>query len=65
MRFVEESFSLDFDEWFDRGTPSLPKAEVRARIEAGPRSRGFSARPEAGGRLAIDCWRAVVRGVKP
>jgi SAM-dependent methyltransferase len=65
VRLVEESFSLDFDEWFDRGTPSLPKAEVRARIEAGPASRGFSARPETGGRLAIDCRRAIVRGVKP
>ena len=65
VRLVEESFSLDFDEWFDRGTPSLSKAEVRARIEAGPPSRGFSARPEPDGRLAIDCWRALVRGVKP
>jgi SAM-dependent methyltransferase len=65
VRLVEESFSLDFDEWFDRGTPSLPKAEVRAWIEAGPPSRGFSSRPEADGQLAIDCWRALVRGVKP
>jgi SAM-dependent methyltransferase len=65
VRLVEESFSLDFDEWFDRGTTSVPKPEVRARIEAGPPSRGFSARAEAGGRLAIDCWRVIVRGVKP
>ncbi len=42
VRLVEESFSLDFDEWFDRGTPALPKAVVRDRIEAGPRARGFA-----------------------
>ncbi len=65
VRLVEESFSLDFDEWFDRGTPALPKAEVRARVEAGPRSRGFAGRATGDGRLEIDCWRALVRGVKP
>jgi SAM-dependent methyltransferase len=65
VRLAEEPFTLDFDEWFDRGTPSLPKSEVRARIEAGPPSHGFQARPEADGRIAIDCWRALVRGVKP
>jgi SAM-dependent methyltransferase len=64
VRLVEEPFSLDFDEWFDRGTPGLPKAEVRGRIEVGPPSRGFSSRREADGRLAIDCWRALVRGRK-
>ncbi len=62
---AEESFSLDFDEWFDRGTPSLPNPEVRVRLEAGPPARGFSPRPESAGHLAIDCWRALVRGVKP
>ncbi|TMA22577.1 MAG: class I SAM-dependent methyltransferase, partial [Deltaproteobacteria bacterium] len=38
--FVEEEFELDFDEWFDRGTPSMPKARVREMVESG-RARGF------------------------
>lgn len=65
VRLVEESFALDFDEWFDRGTPGAPKAEVRARIEAGPPARGFSPRPGPDGRLAIDGRRVLVRGIKP
>ena len=65
VRLAEESFSLDFDEWFDRGTPGAPKEEVRSRLEAGPPARGFAPRPEPDGRLAMDCWRVLVRGVKP
>jgi 2-polyprenyl-3-methyl-5-hydroxy-6-metoxy-1,4-benzoquinol methylase len=65
VRLVEESFTLDFDEWFDRGTPTAPKAEVRARLEAGPSARGFAARPASEGRLEISGWRMIVRGVKP
>ena len=38
---VEEPFTLDFDEWFDRGTPTKSKAEVRDRLVALPPSRGF------------------------
>jgi SAM-dependent methyltransferase len=64
IRLIEEAFTLDFDEWFDRGTPTAPKAEVRARIEAGPSSRAFVGRPASGGRLIIWCWRVLVRGVK-
>ena len=62
---IEEPFTLDFDEWFDRGTPSAPKDEVRARILDGPQSRGFRGVDEGGGRIAIHCWRAVVRGLTP
>lgn len=65
IRLVEEPFSLDFDEWFDRGTPSVAKSEARARLEAIGPTRGFSPRPEADGRLAMDCWRVIVRGVRP
>ena len=65
IRIIEERFTLDFDEWFDRGTPTAPKDEVRARIEVGPPSRGFQGRPLADGRLQIECWRVIVRGVKP
>jgi SAM-dependent methyltransferase len=65
IRLAEEPFSLDFDEWFDRGTPALSKPEVRERIESGPPLRGFRRRAEPDGRLALDCWRVLVRGVKP
>jgi SAM-dependent methyltransferase len=64
VSMAEEAFTLDFDEWFDRGTPTVPKAEVHARIESGPRTRGFSGRPLDDGRLEIACWRLLVRGVK-
>ena len=65
VRLVEEAFALDFDEWFDRGTPVEPKAAVRARILAGPPARGFRATEQAGGAVRIDCWRAMARGVRP
>ena len=65
VRHVEEAFVLDFDEWFDRGTPSDTKENVRARLLAGPHGRGLfpSVRPDGGVRM--DCWRSIVRGVKP
>ena len=64
VQLVEEEFELDFDEWFDRGTPAEPKAQVRARILAG-RARGFDPVPRADGGITIRCVRALVRGVKP
>ena len=65
VRCVEERFTLDFDEWFDRGTPASPKATVRDRLLSGPHSRGF--RPELldDGSVRIACVRCLVRGVKP
>ncbi|MHC5543553.1 class I SAM-dependent methyltransferase, partial [Singulisphaera rosea] len=65
IRLVEEHFDLDFDEWFDRGTPSLPKEEVRVMMLEGPRARGFHAALQPDGRIRILCARAIVRGVKP
>jgi SAM-dependent methyltransferase len=65
VRLIEEAFSLDFDEWFDRGTPAVAKAEARARLLAGPRPRGFRATARDDGSVRIDCWRAIVRGLKP
>jgi SAM-dependent methyltransferase len=65
IRLVEESFTLDFDEWFDRGTPEAPKDEVRSRLLQSPPIRGFRAVPDASGRVTIHCWRSVVRGRKP
>jgi SAM-dependent methyltransferase len=65
IRLSEEAFRLDFDEWFDRGTPAAPKAEVRDAILRATPARGFRAVVEGDGRLTIHCRRAIVRGVKP
>jgi hypothetical protein len=65
IRLSEEAFTLDFDEWFDRGTPTAPKLEVRERILNARPTRGFQAVEESDGRVTIHCWRAIVRGVKP
>lgn len=63
IRFAEEEFVLDFDEWFDRGTPAMSKDEVRRRLLAGPGARGFTASPMADGAVQIQCRLALVRGV--
>jgi SAM-dependent methyltransferase len=66
IRLVEESFTLDFDEWFDRGTPEAPKDEVRSRLlQSSPPIRGFRAVLEASGRVTIHGWRSIVRARKP
>jgi SAM-dependent methyltransferase len=64
IRYVEEAFTLDFDEWFDRGTPSDTKASVRSMLLSGPVIRGFRPQLLASGSIRIDCYRAIVRGVK-
>jgi SAM-dependent methyltransferase len=64
VQLVEEELNLDFDEWFDRGTPALPKADVRARLLAG-RARGFEPALRPDGGISIRCVRVLVRGVKP
>jgi SAM-dependent methyltransferase len=65
IRLREEAFTLDFDEWFDRGTPILPKADLRRRVLSSPAGRGFRAEPRENGRIEIACIRATIRGVKP
>ncbi|MDR3633771.1 MAG: methyltransferase domain-containing protein [Isosphaeraceae bacterium] len=65
LRLSEEAYSLDFDEWFDRGTPVDTKENVRARFLAGPHARGFWAEALPGGSVRINAIRAIVRGVKP
>ena len=62
---TEETFTLDFDEWFDRGTPAESKEAVHASILYGPQARGFHATPTADGHIQIACWRALARGIKP
>jgi SAM-dependent methyltransferase len=65
VSLTEEAFTLDFDEWFDRGTPSEPKADLRARLAAGVNVRGFTTRVLDDQSIQILCIRAIVRGVKP
>jgi SAM-dependent methyltransferase len=64
VRHIEEPFVLDFDEWFDRGTPADTKENVRARLLAGPRGRGFLPTLLPDGAVRIDCWRSIVRGIR-
>ena len=60
---IEEPFELDFDEWFDRGTPGAAKAEVRARILSG-RARGFDPVQRRDGGITLRCVRVLARGVR-
>jgi SAM-dependent methyltransferase len=64
LRLVEEDVVLDFDEWFDRGTPAEPKDVVRARLLAGT-ARGFAPRARADGGVDVHVKRAAVRGTRP
>jgi 2-polyprenyl-3-methyl-5-hydroxy-6-metoxy-1,4-benzoquinol methylase len=64
IRYVEEPFSLDFDEWFDRGTPSATKAEVRRQLLHGPIIRSFRPRVLEDASIRLDCFRATVRGIR-
>lgn len=63
IEMVEEDLLLDFDEWFDRGTPALPKADVRQRVLEG-RARGFEPEPRADGGITIRCVRVMARGTR-
>jgi SAM-dependent methyltransferase len=65
VSLCEESFTLDFDEWFNRGTPTEPKDAFRAKLAAGVTVRGFTVAPGDGPAITIHCVRAIVRGVKP
>lgn len=57
----EDDFEYDFDEWFDRGTPALPKEAVRGLLK-GSSARGFTPVHRADGALFVGCVRALVRG---
>lgn len=63
IAFAEEPFTLDFDEWFDRGTPALSKHETLALIRSGPGARGFTISGRES--CTIHCVRGLVRGIKP
>ncbi|MFO0954254.1 MAG: class I SAM-dependent methyltransferase [Isosphaeraceae bacterium] len=62
IRLQEESFHLDFDEWFDRGTPAAPKESVRAALLEGPPLRGFRPTLHDDGSIRIDCVRPSSAG---
>jgi len=61
----EERFWLDFDEWFDRGSPLLSKDALRELLLAVPPIRGFTPTAAESGSIRIDCIRVIARGVKP
>lgn len=63
VQLVEEPLELDFDEWFDRGTPRASKDEAR-RLLLGGRARGFEPVPRPDGGITIRAVRALVRGVR-
>ncbi len=65
IEFREESFVLDFDEWFDRGTPTTSKEAIRALILTSFPLRGFRSTLQHDGTIRIDCLRGLVRGRKP
>jgi SAM-dependent methyltransferase len=64
LRFLEEPLVLDFDEWFDRGTPTEDKATVRRWLLSGSSARGYHPRILENGRVRIEGWLGIVRGVK-
>ena len=64
LRHVEETFVLDFDEWFDRGTPRKSKSAVREKLLSGPSARGWEAYLREDQTIYIRCKRSTVRGVK-
>jgi ubiquinone/menaquinone biosynthesis C-methylase UbiE len=63
LELAEEPFELDFDEWFDRGTPAATKSEVRARILSG-KARGFDPAGRPDGGITIRCVRVLARGIR-
>jgi 2-polyprenyl-3-methyl-5-hydroxy-6-metoxy-1,4-benzoquinol methylase len=63
IRLIEESYALDFDEWFDRGTPVNTKENVREALLTGPRARGFLPELQPDGSIRIEGIRAIVRGI--
>jgi SAM-dependent methyltransferase len=65
IELVEEAFVLDFDEWFDRGTPQDSKQNVRASLLSGPSVRGFQPMLQQDGSVRIASIRCIVKGVKP
>jgi SAM-dependent methyltransferase len=64
ITMTEEGYDLDFDEWFDRGSPDDTKENVRAALLNGPRVRGFAPTLREDGSIRIESIRAIVRGIR-
>ncbi len=62
--FLEEPLVLDFDEWFDRGTPSEDKATVRKWLLSGTTARGERPVLQEDSRVRMEGWIGIIRGVK-
>ena len=64
LRYEEHPISTTFDEWFDRGTPSVSKDECRAWLlrPIGRRSRAWRGTPLPDGEIRLDGIVAFVRG---
>jgi SAM-dependent methyltransferase len=65
ISLVEDSFTQDFEEWFDRGAALETKSAVRERFLSGPVIRSFRSHLEGDGSVRINGVLAIVRGVKP
>jgi SAM-dependent methyltransferase len=65
IRTIEESYTLDFDEWFDRGSPIDTKENVRHALLTGPQVRGFTPMIQGDGSIRLQRIRAIFRGLKP
>jgi SAM-dependent methyltransferase len=65
IRLSEHRYYLDFDEWFDRGTPAEEKETVRRLLLSGPSIRGFRATKLDGNAVRIEGWLVTVRATKP
>lgn len=63
LRCGETSYALDFDEWYDRGSPAAPKDEVRAHLLAGS-ARGFAPSLQPDGKIRIDGIIVLLRATK-
>ena len=53
IRMIEDHYPLDFDEWFDRGTPIDTKENVRQSLLSYPGARGFTPTIQADGSIRI------------
>ena len=65
LRYEEHAIATTFDEWFDRGTPSVTKEECRRWLlqPIGRRSRAWRGVPGTGGEIRLEGIVAFARGV--
>ena len=67
IHYEECAIATEFDEWFDRGTPSAPKEACRAALlgDEGRRSRAWRVSPLDDGGIRLDGSVGIARGVVP